>query len=55
MDTLGLVLCVVVHGAYWQDYDGACFVFLRLRNKFQSLEVVFGDSAYGKLGLPSGC
>jgi putative transposase len=26
VDTLGLILAVVVHGAYWQDYDGACLV-----------------------------
>ncbi len=26
VDTLGLVLAVVVHGAYWHDHDGACFV-----------------------------
>jgi putative transposase len=51
VDTLGLVLAIVVHGAYWQDYDGACFVLMRLK-KFLRLKVVFGDSAYGKNELP---
>lgn len=52
VDTLGLILTVVVHGAYWQDYDGACFVLTKLKEKFRRLKVVFGDSAYGKNGLP---
>lgn len=52
VDTLGLVLAVVVHGAYWQDHDGACFVLMRLRRSFRRIQVVFGDSAYGRNGLP---
>lgn len=52
VDTLGLLLAVTVHGAYWQDYDGACFVLTQLKRKFKRLKVVFGDSAYGKNGLP---
>jgi len=52
VDTLGLVLAVVVHGASWQDYDGACFVLMRLKAAFRRLKVVFADSAYGKNGLP---
>jgi putative transposase len=52
VDTLGLVLVAVVHGAYWQDYDGACFVLMRLRETCKRLKVIFGDSAYGKNGLP---
>ena len=51
VDTLGLVWAVVVHGAYWQDYDGAYFVFQKLRD-FGRLRVVFADSAYGRNGLP---
>ena len=42
---------VVVHGAYWQDYDAAGFVFNKLR-AFGRLRVVFADSAYGRNGLP---
>jgi putative transposase len=52
VDTLGLVWSVVVHGAYWQDHDGACLVLERLR-VFGRLRVVFGDSAYGRNGLPA--
>lgn len=51
VDTLGMVLAVVVHAACWQDYDGACFVFMKMRDKFRQLEVVFADSAYAKNGL----
>lgn len=52
VDTLGLVLAVVVHGAYWQDQDGACFVLSKLKDKFRRLKVIFADSAYGRNGLP---
>jgi len=50
VDTLGLVWAVVVHGAYWQDYDGACFVLSRLR-ALGRLRVIFADSAYGRNNL----
>ena len=53
VDTLGLVLTVVVHGGYWQDHDGACFVLMRLRERFRRLKVVFADSAYGRNDLPA--
>ena len=52
VDTLGMVLAVVVHGAYWQDHDGACFVLMKLR-QLRRLRVVFADSAYGRNGLPA--
>jgi putative transposase len=52
VDTLGLLLIVVVHGANWQDHDGACMVLMRLREKFHRLKVVFGDGAYGRNDLP---
>lgn len=52
VDTLGLVLAVVVHGAYWQDHDGACFVMMRLKDRFRRLKVVFADSAYNRNQLP---
>lgn len=51
VDTLGLVWAVAVHGAYWQDHDGACFVLNRLR-EFGRLRILFADSAYGRNGLP---
>lgn len=52
VDTLGLVWAVVVHGAYWQDQDAACFVLLRLQDVCRRLKVVFADSAYGRDCLP---
>lgn len=51
VDTLGLIWAVVVHGAYWQDQVGAHFV-LRSLGRLGRLKVVFGDSAYGRDGLP---
>ena len=55
VDTLGLVLAVVVHGADWQDQDAACWVLDKLPEKFRRLKVVFGDAAYGRSGLPQWC
>lgn len=52
VDTLGMLLMVVVHGAEWQDYDGAAFVLARLKAVMSRLKVVFADSAYGRNGLP---
>jgi putative transposase len=52
VDTLGFLLAVVVHGADWQDQDGAEWVMEKLSDKFRRLKVVFGDSAYGRAGLP---
>ncbi len=49
---MGLILAVVVHGADWQDHDGACLVLMRLRDRFRRLKVIFADSAYGRNGLP---
>jgi putative transposase len=52
VDTLGLILAVVVHPADWQDYDGACLVLMRLRDRFRRLKVLFADSIYRCNGLP---
>ena len=52
VDTLGLVLAVVVHGADWQDQDGARWVMEKLNETFCRLKVIFGDAAYGRSGLP---
>lgn len=52
VDTLGLVLAVVVHGADWQDQDGAWWVMEKLNEKFRRLKVIFGDAAYGRKALP---
>jgi putative transposase len=51
VDTLGLIWAVVVHGAYWQDQVGAHFV-LRALSRLGRMKVIFGDSAYGRDGLP---
>ncbi|TWT94684.1 IS5 family transposase [Stieleria varia] len=53
VDTLGMVLVVVVHAANLQDYEGAHFVFHRIKETYRRLKVVFADSAYGKCGLPA--
>jgi len=52
VDTLGLVWMVVVHGADWQDHDGACIVLARLRETCRRLKVIFADSAYARNQLP---
>lgn len=53
VDTLGLILSVVVHGASWQDYDGACFLLTRMHQTCPRLKILFADSAYGKNQLPA--
>jgi putative transposase len=52
VDTLGLILTVVVHGAYWQDHDGAALALMRLQTRFGRLKILFADAAYGRNGLP---
>jgi len=52
VDTLGMVWAVVVHGAYWQDYEGGHFVLACLSQQCRRLKVVFADSAYGRDALP---
>lgn len=52
VDTLGLILQVVVHGADQQDNVGACLVLYALWEKISRSLVIFADSAYGRLGLP---
>lgn len=52
VDTLGMLLCVVVHAASVQDYDGARSVLAGIKDRYRRLKVVFADSAYGKMGLP---
>ena len=53
VDTLGLVLAVVVHGADVQDQHGAEWVMDVLGEKFHRLKVIFGDSAYKRTGFPN--
>lgn len=53
VDTLGMLLMVVVHNAAIQDQHGAKLVLEGIKNRFKRLKVVFGDSAYGRCGLPA--
>lgn len=46
VDTLGLLLVAVVHGANIQDRDGALRVFKAMGKLFPSLKTVFADAAY---------
>ena len=52
VDTLGMLLAVVVHSAGIQDQVGAEWVMDQLGDRFRRLKVIFGDSAYGRAGLP---
>jgi putative transposase len=52
VDTLGLILAVVVHAANQQDQSGACLVLYALWEKFKRIKTIFGDTAYGRNGLP---
>lgn len=52
VDTLGLLLTVVVHGAYWQDHDGAVFVLYNLKQQFKRIKRIFADVAYRRKKLP---
>jgi putative transposase len=52
VDTLGLILGVVVHGADVQDQEGVWPLLEMIRGKFRRLKVLFGDVAYGRNDLP---
>ena len=50
VDTIGLLLCVVVHPANIQDRDGAKLVLSRARSLFPTLRLIWADGGYaGKL------
>jgi putative transposase len=50
VDTLGLLLCVVVHAANIQDRDGAKLVLAKARGRFPRLQLIWADGGYaGKL------
>ena len=50
VDTLGLLLCVVVHAASIQDRDGAELVLSKAKNLFPKLRLIWADGGYaGKL------
>ena len=52
VDTLGLVLCIVVHSAQLQDRDGARLLFERSLTRFPRLKLIWVDGGYAepKLG-----
>lgn len=50
VDTLGLLLCVVVHAANIQDRDGAKLVLSKAKKLFPKLQRIWADGGYaGKL------
>jgi putative transposase len=50
VDTLGLLLCVVVHAASIQDRDGAQLVLGKAKHLFPTLRLLWADGGYaGKL------
>jgi putative transposase len=50
VDTLGLILCVVVHSAAIQDRDGAKLAIEKLVGAFGRLKLIWADGGYaGKL------
>jgi putative transposase len=53
VDTLGLLLAVVVHGAAIQDDDGAKLVLKEVRGRFPRLRMIWADSRYGCNELPT--
>jgi putative transposase len=46
VDTMGLLLCVVVHAANIQDRDGAKAVFARAKAKCADIRLVWADGGY---------
>jgi len=52
VDTLGMILAVVVHGAHQQDQSGACLVLYSLWEQLKGITTIFADTAYGRNGLP---
>jgi len=51
VDTLGLILTVVVHGANLPDREGSLLVFRRAQPTWKRLEVIWADAGYS--GLPA--
>ena len=46
MDTTGLLLAVVIHGASIQGRDGARLVLAKLLGRFPRLQIIWADAAY---------
>jgi putative transposase len=52
VDTLGLVIACVVHGAHVQDYDGCEAVLDKAQARFPRLQKIWADSRYACLQTP---
>jgi putative transposase len=52
VDTLGLVIACVVHGAHVQDYDGCEAVLDKAKARFPRLQKIWADSRYACLHTP---
>lgn len=48
VDTMGLLLCVVVHSAGISDNRGGCFAVLKLSGFCRTLQRIWADSGYKK-------
>jgi putative transposase len=46
VDTLGLLLCAIVHPANLQDRDGGIRLLTAWADRFPSLKKLFADAAY---------
>ena len=55
VDTLGLVLALVVHGADIQDRDGGALVIKELRRLYCWIKVLFADNGYNSVILAAFC
>lgn len=52
VDMLGLLLAVVVHAASDQDQSGGSRVLHVLWGRHRQMKMIYGDTAYGRAGLP---
>ena len=46
VDTIGLLMCVLVHSADIQDRDGAKLLLARIKDQFPRLQLIWADGGY---------
>jgi len=46
VDTLGLLMCVLVHSADIQDRDGAKLLLAKIKDRFPRLQLIWADGGY---------
>lgn len=46
VDTMGLLLCVLVHAADVQDRDGAKYLLAKVKGQFPRLQLIWADGGY---------